>query len=178
MESMKCPRLVIILWSVALLCSCSWTKSIWAHFHRAPKKAQASSVNTIQPSLAQQEEAQKLLSSLQAADENAPSAAADGATIPRPLDVAQPNGAAPLSAPQLNLTDNPSNTGLPAASAASYPNRLFVPRGTPTYTAPQGETPATTIPEPDAAQIRGLRNPALPNTLPMGIDGKVHSPST
>lgn len=174
MESMKCPRLVIILWSVALLSSCSWTKSIWAHFYSAPKKAQTSSANTIQPSLAQQEEAQKLLSSLQATDENAPGAAADGA----PLDVAQPNGAAPLSVPQLNLTDNPSNTGLPAAASASYSNRSFVPRGTPTYTAPQGETPATTTSEPDAAQIRGLRNPALPNTLPMGIDGKVHSPST
>lgn len=205
MGCMKCPGLVVIILSAALLSSCSWAKlryqRIASHL-RLPKTTKATngpSLVRIQPTQAQIADAKKILqpsqppaesatgsSSLEQAvaeqlmlsDEAAGGALPAGSTFTPTM--AAPQEAAPFSAPQLALpTSSSSSVQLPpAASVLPYNNSKFVPRDAPYLLEPQGEGTATSPTEPTSATMRGLRSPALPQTLPMDIDGKLHSPST
>lgn len=192
MGGMKRPGLIIIVMSCILMSSCSWAKHRyqWVKDH-LPKVSQQASGSTrkaslvsIQPTRAQQAEARRLLSSLPPEQRSAGAApqlseqeftrqlmVQEGAAAPADSATGyeQPGQLPPAAAVQ------PYS---PAAGAVAnpYANVRFVPRDAalpedtdPTYTAP---------PQPDAAQLRGLRSPALPQALPMDIDGKLRSPST
>ena len=144
---------------------------------------------SIQPTRAQQAEAKRMLRTQQPPQE-APAAPNREQEFTQQLMLPEEQPSAPLppqsrqmpttaAAPQqaMPYSTPPQSYTLPSDSAVAnpYANMRFVPRGA--QMPPTEEPAATTAPEPDAAQMRGLRSPALPQALPMDIDGKLRTPS-
>ena len=182
---MKCPGLVVVILSAALLSSCSWAKHRYQRlrtsFHRpaAAKQLKGPGLVSIQPTRAQQKEAQRLLAGLHTEDDELQEDAPEGGeTSPQDTENA-PSAAAPFRAAPLTLPSGTGSAYLPAPDdPLSYTDRRFTPRDAPITGAQQEEISAPVPQETDAASLRGLRSPSLPTTLPMDIDGKLHSPTT
>lgn len=181
-----------------------WVK---AHLPTAGKAAHGASLVRIQPSKAQQAEAGRLLGTLQrqqAATARSKEQEltrqlmqpehADAAPADRPL--AAPQEAVPHTpAPQIgyplpnyrpHISPQPIFTQ-PTFPQVAYPQPTvgtpdpyvgtrFVPRDAPLM--PDQQTVEVAPPQPDAAQLRGLRSPTLPQALPMDIDGKLRTNTT
>lgn len=185
MWGMKRAGLIVVLVGCALMSSCSWAKHryrwVKAHLPKPTQRAQHGSKPAtpagIQPSRAQQAEARRLLLQQQEADarskeqqytrqlmlpEQQPGATAQPPAASRPAAALPP--AAPAAAQ-------------PPVYANPYADTRFIPRDS---SMMPGEPEPAYAPPPlqDAAQLRGLRSPSLPQALPMDIDGKLHSTST
>ena len=172
--------------------SCSWAKHRyqWVKAHLpipANKAARDASLVRIQPTRAQQAEARQLLRSLQPQQQEEPPAPSREQTYTQQLMLPEATAASPqaptatqqpVATPQ-QATVYPTPQQGPfspsAAVANPYANTRFVPRNTSGMEFQENPEPTPT--EPDAAQLRGLRSPALPQALPMDIDGKLRTPS-
>lgn len=207
MVRMKRPELVVVILSAALLSSCSWAKlryqKVRNYFHRPPTAAKTASLKLIEPTKAQQAAARRLLAAqqrqadlayqeqnqaimnelLQGNDETPDFLLADYpfeqelADAP-PFVVSPGSASANYTAPPAPAAHTPTPSLQPrSATAGSYVNKRFSPRGAP-LPHPTQEDNTSTHEEPAAAIMRGFRSPSLPNALPMDIDGKLHSPST
>lgn len=193
---MKRPGLIIMILSCALMSSCSWAKHRYQwvkdHLPTLPSRSsQSASLVSIQPTRAQQAEARRLLSSIHRQEASSAQDKEQELTRQLMLPEAPPpmqettyrGGQAAASSPQPTVATPQSAAAPPtyytqpasAPVADPYANNRFVPRGTPARTPQEAEY--TTPTEPDAAQLRGLRSPTLPQALPMDIDGKLRSPS-
>lgn len=199
MWGMKRVGLIVVIAGCALMSSCSWAKQRYQWVkarvpkltQRAPQAEQQPSLVRLQPTRAQQAEAKRLLRSIQrqqAADTRAKERnLTEQLMLPEPQAAGAPQPTAAAAAATSTTSPQPTTAAAtaqpprpaaaqPPAYADPYAGTRFVPRGVPM--PGEAEPTYTEPPMQDAAQLRGLRNPTLPQALPMDIDGKLRSPST